>query len=1507
MKLTYNDINEALKEKKPSQTFEKWAKDGTLRDDMPELLSLKGVLQDRKWHPEGDVWKHTMKAVDFYEGDIVGRWGILLHDLGKETTHRKVNGSHKFPEHARESVRISRNILSRLQAPKRLVKRVCWLIGVHNDYYKLLEYDMPKLKKLIQHPDFGLYVRLAYADEGSRGREPKTWIESVRRLKGLVETDRLSEKAVVDADDVNLVKGIELQGMGGDEDNHDHVGQAWDIAKNSGINILSDKDLSNVALHGNKVVGATFASVDQPEGAYSWDTVVHPKYQGQGVGSKLLDAGASDFHWMAEGADTPHYDLDIVNPGMVKPLQKRGFQIHEQIGPDRYRMTHPEYPPPMNKSSFLEKGVPGLFELEEYLPNAMALNKDYGRMAYEKQKDADLFHSIRDKVGGKKRGRSRIHFTVPEGKFTLGAFDEGSHYLVTDLWAQKPGQGTGVPVMNALREHSNETGKPIRFGMVANDKFMGKFPWVQPFYRDPRKAGLGTQPDRYEYDPNNQEHRAAPSHVEPGNTYRTIDRMKQIDTDLKSRGLQTQPAEEHVQYPKYTPPPTPEALPTPPQQPIEKLQRACEALTLAKGDDGFTHGRHVGNNLTSVPVDKVGTGWKGWVNPQGKLSMWQADPNNPKAPHHEDMARHVVPTSLLSEFNYTPDKVNFLRQNGFTRATSFADDNILDLDVGSHPNQHVGLNKFMSGVTYPYSSVNIEYPHPEPRNLPQSWSGSVEKYQRHGIPNYQSPMAQFRKSDESQYLQQINPEGKTISSQDRPTIYQGDMEGMGADHSPVSISKLPGGQRLEVRHGDGMVTGHIDGQPVGYMSPLSETETDLSVAQEHQRKGVGTALFGAYSGLYPDFKAGGLTEGGRRTALRSYRENLQKSDMVPQPKKQPWEMTPGEFLEHGHGGQLHQATGVPPANPIGTQQTSLSHGWSEGYPSHDIAHFYLARRLGANWPQKMKQHVGQTTPESRKTFWDMMDTSDIAHQDMVEDAVQEGKPVPGHIMQMYPHLNKDMDNSMGDTPSTPKLTPQSISALGKNDLAVIKPSGITSEHKGFISPHGEVVTSSYGDWPHEGIAKHIVETSEHAPLYNQHMADHGRFVQPQDYLVNNGWARFFTAHEHGKDPTFNIEANHPAGEKVVQNAVRKTTYPYKNLMVDYGHSNQYYDGPHEHFARHGMPQRESIVRQFRRSFESEGALPQSASRQPWQMTQSEMIGENPSVKDSARGWNEDMFFTEGADPGRFSAPIHETEKYKFATAPDQKFLGRQLLMAYHKDSPDSGWGEVGEYDRGNVGIASAYQGQGAGTAFIRNMMEQGKWKPSIGYSPEGLKAAQNAHGQIVQQAHQAGQPVPDHVRAEYPHLGKSMEIPKLPKLPHEMTSEQFTGKTAIHYDLRENPHERVDSMMQGIRGGMAAPDSPSDARAVPMHWAPYHRVNKTGAHAYVLPTTAYQGSGNPWLKHGSKPTHMAVLTRDNQSVHEALVQRALADGQPVPSHVLDEYPHLSEQSIQKSMFPRWIP
>ena len=104
----------------------------------PELAALVGVPQDPAWHPEGDVWTHTLLCLDVAAemrrgdaDDAAFVYGVLCHDFGKPEATRAAGGRIRALDHARAGVEKTRSFLERLRAPHVRGRRVEALVAHH--------------------------------------------------------------------------------------------------------------------------------------------------------------------------------------------------------------------------------------------------------------------------------------------------------------------------------------------------------------------------------------------------------------------------------------------------------------------------------------------------------------------------------------------------------------------------------------------------------------------------------------------------------------------------------------------------------------------------------------------------------------------------------------------------------------------------------------------------------------------------------------------------------------------------------------------------------------------------------------------------------------------------------------------------------------------------------------------------------------------------------------------------------------------------------------------------------------------------------------------------------------------------------------------------------------------------------------------------------------------------------------------------------------------------------
>ena len=127
-----------LKGKKPSVFFEVLKSMDQLDVWFPELKSCIGVEQDPKFHPEGDVWVHTMEVLDRaaeYRDRVSNAYAFMMlaitHDFGKTVTTEVVDGRIHAYGHEAEGLPLAENFLRRLTAENGVIEYVLNMLPLH--------------------------------------------------------------------------------------------------------------------------------------------------------------------------------------------------------------------------------------------------------------------------------------------------------------------------------------------------------------------------------------------------------------------------------------------------------------------------------------------------------------------------------------------------------------------------------------------------------------------------------------------------------------------------------------------------------------------------------------------------------------------------------------------------------------------------------------------------------------------------------------------------------------------------------------------------------------------------------------------------------------------------------------------------------------------------------------------------------------------------------------------------------------------------------------------------------------------------------------------------------------------------------------------------------------------------------------------------------------------------------------------------------------------------------
>jgi len=175
-----------LRARRPSTGFALALHLGVIERLFPELDALVGCPQEPEWHPEGDVWVHTLLVIDQarariddlpYAQQLTVMLGAVCHDLGKPATTAFLDGRIRSLEHEAEGVAPASALLDRLNVHSLHgydVRREVLGIVAHHLKPGMFATAQPPVtdgafRRLAQKVDLELLARVAKSDCEGRG------------------------------------------------------------------------------------------------------------------------------------------------------------------------------------------------------------------------------------------------------------------------------------------------------------------------------------------------------------------------------------------------------------------------------------------------------------------------------------------------------------------------------------------------------------------------------------------------------------------------------------------------------------------------------------------------------------------------------------------------------------------------------------------------------------------------------------------------------------------------------------------------------------------------------------------------------------------------------------------------------------------------------------------------------------------------------------------------------------------------------------------------------------------------------------------------------------------------------------------------------------------------------------------------------------------------------------------------------------------------------------------
>jgi poly(A) polymerase len=181
--------------------FELLDASGLLREILPEVSAMKGVAQPPEFHPEGDVWIHTLIMLEqLREPSLTLALGVLLHDVGKPPTFR-VAERIRFDGHVEKGVEIAHAILTRLRFSHAVIEQTEALIANHMKFKDVPRMRESTLKRFIRLPDFEEHMELHRVDcLSSHGNLNSYWF--VRDKEREIPPDKLKPAPLITGNDL---------------------------------------------------------------------------------------------------------------------------------------------------------------------------------------------------------------------------------------------------------------------------------------------------------------------------------------------------------------------------------------------------------------------------------------------------------------------------------------------------------------------------------------------------------------------------------------------------------------------------------------------------------------------------------------------------------------------------------------------------------------------------------------------------------------------------------------------------------------------------------------------------------------------------------------------------------------------------------------------------------------------------------------------------------------------------------------------------------------------------------------------------------------------------------------------------------------------------------------------------------------------------------------------------------------------------------------------------------
>jgi poly(A) polymerase len=161
-----DELTKMLTEGRARRAFDLLEETELLAEVLPEVARMKGVEQPPQFHPEGDVWTHTLLLLGQLEAgcSLTLAWGTLLHDVGKPPTFRLGPDRIRFDGHVDVGVAMGAEICRRFRFSNEETRQIVALIENHMRFMDAGRMKASTLKRFFRLPGFEEHLALHRMD-----------------------------------------------------------------------------------------------------------------------------------------------------------------------------------------------------------------------------------------------------------------------------------------------------------------------------------------------------------------------------------------------------------------------------------------------------------------------------------------------------------------------------------------------------------------------------------------------------------------------------------------------------------------------------------------------------------------------------------------------------------------------------------------------------------------------------------------------------------------------------------------------------------------------------------------------------------------------------------------------------------------------------------------------------------------------------------------------------------------------------------------------------------------------------------------------------------------------------------------------------------------------------------------------------------------------------------------------------------------------------------------------